>query len=304
MIGVWDWSQRKRLQVFLQREPSRHDHYFARSHQSRCWWHYSYWSVADGIVRLFRNYDPTVDQGPLQMVSAFRGLNEMIQMRQGSGMVMDWRQSAGTLLVGGDSRVIKVWDAQTETQGMDLDTNSDSPVTAICSDHVSNQTFIASFADGVVKIFDRRLEDEDAIVRTYVDHTSWVQNVRWHPRLGGRFLSASVDGQVKVWDLRGADMATKTWDIQAHGLSAVRCPPNILRIRYFVRRLTYAMEGPTRLGTYDDRRFTSLLSTPPPGSVHTPSGQCHPLIYPVLPLSFSILQKCSMVSANLTAPFV
>ena len=31
---------------------------------------------------------------------------------------MDWRQSAGTLLVGGDSHVVKVWDAQTETQGM------------------------------------------------------------------------------------------------------------------------------------------------------------------------------------------
>lgn len=52
------------------------------------------------------------------MVSAFRALNEVIQLRQGSGMVMDWKQNAGTLLVGGDSRVIKVWDAQTETQGL------------------------------------------------------------------------------------------------------------------------------------------------------------------------------------------
>ena len=28
---------------------------------------------------------------------------------------LDWKQSTGSLLVGGDSRVIKVWDAQTET---------------------------------------------------------------------------------------------------------------------------------------------------------------------------------------------
>ncbi|EAU92443.2 mip1 [Coprinopsis cinerea okayama7 len=224
MIGVWDWSQRKRLKYFCNGNP-RGTTITSLEVINQDVGGIILTGASDGIVRLFRNYDPTVDQGPLQMVSAFRGLNEMIQMRQGSGMVMDWRQSAGTLLVGGDSRVIKVWDAQTETQGMDLDTNSDSPVTAICSDHVSNQTFIASFADGVVKIFDRRLEDEDAIVRTYVDHTSWVQNVRWHPRLGGRFLSASVDGQVKVWDLRGADMATKTWDIQAHGLSAFDVHP-------------------------------------------------------------------------------
>lgn len=81
-------------------------------------WNHAHPISADGIIRLYRNYDPTLDQGPVQMVSAFRGLNEVIQMRQGSGVVMDWKQSAGTLLVAGDSRVIKVWDAQTETQGL------------------------------------------------------------------------------------------------------------------------------------------------------------------------------------------
>ena len=52
------------------------------------------------------------------MVSAFKALNEIVQTRQGSGMVLDWKQVAGTLLVGGDSRIIKTWDAQTECQGM------------------------------------------------------------------------------------------------------------------------------------------------------------------------------------------
>jgi hypothetical protein len=37
-------------------------------------------------------------------------------MQKGSGLVLDWKQSTGSLLVGGDSRVIKVWDAETETQ--------------------------------------------------------------------------------------------------------------------------------------------------------------------------------------------
>lgn len=78
---------------------------------------------ADGLVRLYRNYDPTLEQGPLQMVSAFRGLNEVIQVRQGSGVVMDWKQASGILLVGGDARVIRAWDAQTETPGL---------VSAIC----------------------------------------------------------------------------------------------------------------------------------------------------------------------------
>jgi len=154
------------------------------------------------------------------MVSSFRGLNEVIQLRQGSGVITDWKQTTGNLLVGGDSRVIKIWDAQTETQGLDLDTNSDSPATAIVSDNVSAQTFIAGFADGAVKVFDRRLEDEDAIVRTYTEHTSWVQNVRWHPTSGGQLLSASLGGQVKIWDLRGPDSAVETIDVQPQGLSA------------------------------------------------------------------------------------
>jgi regulator-associated protein of mTOR len=72
----------------------------------------------------------------------------------------------------------------------DLDTNTESPVTAIVSENGSSSTFVAGFADGAVKVFDRRLEEEDAIVRSYSEHTSWVQNVRWHPTLGGQFLSA------------------------------------------------------------------------------------------------------------------
>jgi len=52
------------------------------------------------------------------MVSAFRALNEVIPTAQGSGLVMDWKQSSGILLIGGDSHAIKPWDAQTEFQGM------------------------------------------------------------------------------------------------------------------------------------------------------------------------------------------
>lgn len=73
-----------------------------------------------------------------------------------------------------------------------MDTNSDSPVTSMMSEQGSSSTFLASFADGEVKVFDRRLEEEDAVVRAYSGHGSWVQNVRWHPNSTsqGQFLSA------------------------------------------------------------------------------------------------------------------
>lgn len=73
---------------------------------------------ADGMIRLYRNYDPNLCNGPVQMVSAFRGLNEVLQVKRGSGVVTDWKQSGGTLLVGGDSRIVRVWDAHTESQMM------------------------------------------------------------------------------------------------------------------------------------------------------------------------------------------
>ena len=68
-------------------------------------------------------------------------------------------------------------------------------MTAIISDDGLSSTFLAGFADGVVKLFDRRLDEEDAIVRSYNDHGSWIQKVKWYPaydgHLDGRFFSAS-----------------------------------------------------------------------------------------------------------------
>lgn len=71
--------------------------------------------TADGVIRLFRNYDPAVTSGPVQMVSSFRGLNEVIRMRNGAGLTTSWKQAGGLLFVSGDSRIVRVWDAHTES---------------------------------------------------------------------------------------------------------------------------------------------------------------------------------------------
>ncbi|KDQ62866.1 hypothetical protein JAAARDRAFT_188509 [Jaapia argillacea MUCL 33604] len=221
MISVWDWSQRKRLAYFCNGNPKG---------TSITSLHIVNQDVgglilaasADSVIRLYRNYDTSLGQlcsGPVQMVSSFRGLNEVLQVKRGAGIVTDWKQAGGFLMVGGDSRIIRVWDAHTENMIMDIDTNSESPVTAISSDHGSSSTFLASFADGSIKLFDRRLEEDDAVVRSYREHGSWVQNARWHPTFSSQFLSASLDGEVKLWDLR-ADGAVDGWEFHPQGLSA------------------------------------------------------------------------------------
>ncbi|KAF8899316.1 raptor N-terminal caspase like domain-containing protein [Infundibulicybe gibba] len=224
MITVWDWSQRKRLNYFCNGN-ARGTSITSLQIINQDVGGIILTGAADGVIRLFRNYDPCTDQGPVQMVSAFRGLNEVVQMKQGSGVVLDWKQSSGDLLVGGDSRVIKLWDAQTETPGQDFDTKSDSPVTAITSEQGSSQTFLASFADGEIKLFDRRMGEADLTVRSYFEHSSWVQNVRWHPTMSNSFLSASLDGEVKLWDIRGPPTTLKTWALHSGGLSAFDTHP-------------------------------------------------------------------------------
>lgn len=60
---------------------------------------------------MYRNYDTSSPQ----MVTAFRALSTMIPMKRGSGLIIDWQHSQGLILAGGDSRTIRIWDANTET---------------------------------------------------------------------------------------------------------------------------------------------------------------------------------------------
>ncbi|KAJ3557772.1 hypothetical protein NM688_g1286 [Phlebia brevispora] len=218
-ISVYDWLQRRRISHFFNGNPrgtSITSLHFINQDVGGI----ILTAAADGIIRLFRNYDPAISTDPVQMVSSFRGLNEVVRMRRGVGVITAWKQTGGNLLVGGDSRIIRVWDAHTEAQLLDIDTNSDSPVTAIaCADRDSS-LFLTSFADGVVKLFDRRLEEDAAVVKKYDSHQSWVQNVKWHPIAFGQFVSADMDGEIKLFDIRGPSSSVQDWDMYPHHLAA------------------------------------------------------------------------------------
>lgn len=58
------------------------------------------------------------------------------------------------------------------------------------SDDTSSSNLLAAFGDGTIKLFDRRLDEENAAVGKYAEHMSWIQNVRWHPHKPYMFLSA------------------------------------------------------------------------------------------------------------------
>lgn len=178
---------------------------------------------ADGHVRLFRHYD---DPKEIKMVSSFRGLTDMVRStRQEAGLVVEWQQRRGHLLMGGNAKYIRVWDAlrelavqvrvisffrrapsQLTMDVQDLPTHSNSCLTSLTSDQASGNIVAAGFGDGAVRVYDRRLAPRDNVVRTYKGyHAAWVQGV--HLQVGGNreLASGSLAGEVCLWDIRLAE---------------------------------------------------------------------------------------------------
>ena len=66
---------------------------------------------SDGIVKVFRNYE---SKKHVELVSAFRALTNLLPSNKNAGIVLDWQQGQGKLLVGGDVKGIRIWNAATE----------------------------------------------------------------------------------------------------------------------------------------------------------------------------------------------
>ncbi|GAO50281.1 hypothetical protein G7K_4411-t1 [Saitoella complicata NRRL Y-17804] len=164
----------------------------------------------EGIIRLYRNYE---SEESMELVSSWRALTDLLPSNRSSGLVAEWQQGRGTLLVGGDVKVIRVWDAPRETCLSDIPARSGSCITSLTSDQVAGNIFVAGFGDGAVRVYDRRLPPRDAMVKVWKDHKTWIANV--HMQRGGNreLVSGSVSGDVKLWDIR---LSKPVRTIQAH----------------------------------------------------------------------------------------
>ena len=173
------------FEQLLHRQTGGHKYYCARIHQSRCrrnphdrircayslcTFHSYVWPQAQQMASSFCTSIMILHWRK----SLFSWSVEVVQLRQGSGLVMNWKQSA-KMLVGGHQDVgcpglhrsfsllphvcCRIWKTM-------------APVMSISSGS-SSRTLLAGFADGVIKV-DKCLEDDGSIVWTYADHTSWI----------------------------------------------------------------------------------------------------------------------------------
>ncbi|KAI0385234.1 raptor N-terminal caspase like domain-containing protein [Hypomontagnella monticulosa] len=199
-VYIWDWKKQARLNRFSNGNPEGSkisDMTFINEDDTA----FLMTGSSDGVLRVYRNYDTPKKT---ELASAWRALTHMVPSNVNSGMVFDWQQVTGNVLVAGDVRVIRVWAAAYETCIMDIPARSGSCVTSLTSDQMTGNIFVAGFGDGAVRVFDTRLRPQESMVKKWKDDSDrqWIRNV--HMQRGGQreLLSASRNGKVKLWDIR------------------------------------------------------------------------------------------------------
>jgi len=172
------------------------------------------------------------------LASAFLALPDVAETTRGSGLIFSWQQVSGTLVVGGNSSSMRVWDLGREQCVRVFATGLDTCTTALASRSVTypsafeggggggegeplSWTF-AGFADGTTAIFDERVQGlgRVAVAR---EHSAWVVAAYLRPD-ATEVITASVRGSVKFWDLR--TMRTfKTLEVHKSPLTALAVHP-------------------------------------------------------------------------------
>ncbi len=191
-----------------------------------------------------RHDSPTIaPNSNIELATAFAALPDIAETTRGSGLVLSWQQSTGTLIAGGNSNTVRVWDLGREQNVRVFHTGVETCLTALASTSISNQNpfnshnqysvgdigstlqtnpvswIFAGFADGSVGVYDERVHTNGGRVHLSHTHSNWVNHA--HMRLDvPEILIGSVRGTVKFWDLR--TMRTyKTLEIQKSPLTSL-----------------------------------------------------------------------------------
>jgi regulator-associated protein of mTOR len=67
--------------------------------------------LAEGSIRIWRDYET---RGETELASSFRAVSDLYPVGHSSGVLTAWEQGKGHLLVGGDMKVVRLWDATVE----------------------------------------------------------------------------------------------------------------------------------------------------------------------------------------------
>lgn len=197
-VAVWDWEQHRLLSRFQNGNPPG-TNITSLSFVNEDVEAMLLVGSADGDVRIYSRFEAA--SGP-ELVSSLRALPDLVRSKRPSGLIVDWQQVTGRLLAGGDSKVLRVWDAHRELCLCDIPTRASSCVTSLSSEVDVGHIFVAGFGDGTVGVYDMRNPPESTLVRLWEEHQTWVNKVQLQKRGNRELVSCSVDGEVRLWDIR------------------------------------------------------------------------------------------------------
>ncbi|ORY31404.1 raptor N-terminal caspase like domain-domain-containing protein [Naematelia encephala] len=217
-VCIWDWQTQTKLAKFSNQNVAGSSissvHFVNEMATSLL-----LTASTEGSIRIWRDYDIP---GNAELATTFRAVSDTYPVAHSAGVLTAWEQPRGHLLVGGDMKVIRVWDAKVERHDRDISTQAGANLTAISSDEPDCNVFVAGFGDGVVRLFDKRVADAgSAVIQTWRKHHTWIQNV--HLQRGGarELVTGSMNGEVRIWDVRRPDTPLYETIAQSHGMMAL-----------------------------------------------------------------------------------
>jgi regulator-associated protein of mTOR len=189
--------------------------------------------TTDGVVRIWRDIVPYTSAygsnspSPTQCMS-WRALSDLMPggKRDDSDLVFKWISTLGCLAVAGAARSVKLWDLERDQPVHELHTRSAAPMTGLVCDVLHTPNVLAlGGGDGCVRVLDIRARPTENQVMVLREHRAWVVGVDMQqrpPAVEGAqspvpesplLLSASIQGDVKFWDLRKPNRSVRTLDV-------------------------------------------------------------------------------------------
>lgn len=142
------------------------------------------------------------------MVTAFSAVPDLVSSTRGSGVVTSWLQQKGHLLVGGNSKNLRVYDLDQERCIRVIPTDTEACITSL---DASDKFAVAGCSNGAIKLYDTRVALSYAQTAIAHEHEAWIVNTKLQPG-GHELMTGSVSGIVKLWDLRNTKSATYTYE--------------------------------------------------------------------------------------------
>jgi regulator-associated protein of mTOR len=195
-------------------------------------------SSSDGVVRIWEHpsvsnpADPTtyVTGGkmnstiasstpyqfvPPKLVTSFKALIDLPSNVKviGSNLVIDWQQDNGVLAISGDVSIIRVWNLERELHFQDISASPDACVSCLTNDNPSGRTIIAGYEDGFIRLFDQRSSaSRYSAGISFQEEKSRILRIHRSKLDVNVAVSGSLDGVIKIWDLRRTAQSVKSID--------------------------------------------------------------------------------------------